>query len=258
MSLASVRSGTTNPNEVRKLLRRGVEVYSRGSLHAKFFIIGRQVIAGSSNVSKHAKEVLDEAAIVTDDAATVRRANQIFAQLCTEPGRRLVFPNALIAVVFAQMPTLPSATRRRSCSISSAAKLNTTCCSWRCRRTQTWSAGPRFTSTCRSRLLRSGALGPEPDRSRASPKRMHCSVSGTCAAGFNARSDRRRQPWPRRRTVDHMSHTRYRRRSSAAGRRTTAGSRKSRSRGAYLHRVSLQAPARLPLPGHSTGAPGGR
>jgi len=88
MSLRSVRSGTTNPNEVKKLLQKGVEVFSRGSLHAKFFVIDETVIAGSSNVSKHAKDVLDEAAILTDDAATVRRARDTFQQLCTEPVRK--------------------------------------------------------------------------------------------------------------------------------------------------------------------------
>lgn len=88
MSLKAVRSGTTDPREVRKLLRRGVEVFSRGSLHAKFFIIGKSLIAGSSNISKHAQNVLDEAAIVTDDPAAVRRASITFEQLCSEPVRK--------------------------------------------------------------------------------------------------------------------------------------------------------------------------
>ncbi len=88
MSLRAVRSGTTDPREVQKLLRRGVEVFSRGSLHAKFFVIGKSLIAGSSNISKHAQNVLDEAAIVTDDPAAVRRASIIFEQLCSEPVRK--------------------------------------------------------------------------------------------------------------------------------------------------------------------------
>lgn len=88
MSLRAVRSGTTDPREVQKLLRRGVEVFSRGSLHAKFFIIGKHLVAGSSNISKHARNVLDEAAIVTDDPAAVRRASITFEQLCSEPVRK--------------------------------------------------------------------------------------------------------------------------------------------------------------------------
>lgn len=88
MSLKAVRSGTTDPREVKRLLRRGVQVFSRGSLHAKFFVIDRLVIAGSSNISKHARHHLDEGAILTDDAATVRRAVSTFDQLCTEPIRK--------------------------------------------------------------------------------------------------------------------------------------------------------------------------
>jgi len=46
------------------------------------------VIAGSSTVSRHAKDVLDEAAVLTDDGATVRRAISVFEELCTEPVRK--------------------------------------------------------------------------------------------------------------------------------------------------------------------------
>jgi hypothetical protein len=88
MSIRSVRAGSTNPYEIRKLLKRGVEVFSRGSLHAKYFIIDNTLIAGSSNISKHAREVLDEAAVLTTDAAAVVRARAIFARLCTEPVRK--------------------------------------------------------------------------------------------------------------------------------------------------------------------------
>ncbi len=88
MSLRAVRAGTTDPREVRKLLRKGVEVFSRGSLHAKFFILDKTTIAGSSNLSNHAKNSLDEAAVLTDDPATTRRASAIFEQLCNEPVRK--------------------------------------------------------------------------------------------------------------------------------------------------------------------------
>jgi hypothetical protein len=88
MSLRAVRSGTTDPREVEKFLERGVEVFSRSTLHAKFFILDRVVIAGSANISQNARESLDEAAILTDDAATVRRALATFEQLCTEPVRK--------------------------------------------------------------------------------------------------------------------------------------------------------------------------
>ncbi len=88
MSLRSVRSGTTNPSEIRKLLRRGVKVFSRETLHAKFLIADGVVIVGSSNISHQAKTVLEEAAVVTDDPAVARRAGEAFQGLCTEPVRK--------------------------------------------------------------------------------------------------------------------------------------------------------------------------
>jgi len=51
MSLPTVRQGATDPREILRLLRRGVEVFSRGSLHAKFFVTDGVVIAGSANLS---------------------------------------------------------------------------------------------------------------------------------------------------------------------------------------------------------------
>jgi len=88
MSLARVRSGATDPREVKKVLKRGVAVFSRATLHAKFIVIDDVVIAGSSNVSNHAKNDLDEAAVLTSDPSTVARARSIFDQLCTEPVRK--------------------------------------------------------------------------------------------------------------------------------------------------------------------------
>lgn len=88
MSLRSVRAGATDPKEVRKYLRRGVEVFSRASLHAKFVIIDRMLITGSANISGHSHDQLDEAAVLTDDRAAVSRAADVFEQLCTEPVRK--------------------------------------------------------------------------------------------------------------------------------------------------------------------------
>lgn len=87
MSLATVRAGTTNPSEVKKLMARGVQVFSRASLHAKFFVFDSAVIAGSSNISRHARDQRDEAALITDDSAAIARASRTFDALCTEPVR---------------------------------------------------------------------------------------------------------------------------------------------------------------------------
>lgn len=85
LSINAVHQGVTNPTEIRTLVRRGVEVFSRGSLHAKFVLADRTLIASSANVSHHSKTVLDEAGLMTTDASAVRRAADFFEQLCTEP-----------------------------------------------------------------------------------------------------------------------------------------------------------------------------
>src|SRR5207248_10301066 len=74
MSLATVKAGSTDPREIEKLMRRGVQAFTRRNLHAKLIVADRSVIAGSANVSKRSKAVLDEAAIWTNEPAVVRRA----------------------------------------------------------------------------------------------------------------------------------------------------------------------------------------
>jgi len=67
------------------LARRGVKLFSRASLHAKFVIAGHTVIASSANASTNSSSVLDEAGIITNDPAAVKRAIDFFDKLCTEP-----------------------------------------------------------------------------------------------------------------------------------------------------------------------------
>lgn len=85
MSLASLRAGATNPHEIEKLIRKGVQVFSRRNLHAKMMVIDRAAIIGSANISGHARHTLDEAAVLTTDQATVRRAKDFIERLLTEP-----------------------------------------------------------------------------------------------------------------------------------------------------------------------------
>lgn len=87
MSIGSVRAGVTDPREVRRLMNKGVNVFSRGSLHAKFLIIDKTLIASSANISNNSNKKLDEAGIVTTDSAALRRALDFFEKLCTEPVR---------------------------------------------------------------------------------------------------------------------------------------------------------------------------
>jgi hypothetical protein len=72
LSKAAVRSGQTCPQEVIKLLRRGVEIHFCSNLHAKVFAFGRRAIVGSPNVSRNSQRVLIEAAVETTEPEVVR------------------------------------------------------------------------------------------------------------------------------------------------------------------------------------------
>ena len=80
MSLAAVKAGSTDPREIEKLIRRDVQAFTRRNLHAKLIVTDRSVIAGSANVSKRSKDILDEAGIWTDDPAVVRRSGSAEAE----------------------------------------------------------------------------------------------------------------------------------------------------------------------------------
>lgn len=85
VSLGAVRQGVTNPSELRILMKRGVAIFTRERLHAKFIVADRTLIASSANVSRNSREILDEAGIITTDSAAVQRAADFFEKLCTEP-----------------------------------------------------------------------------------------------------------------------------------------------------------------------------
>lgn len=85
MSPATVKAGSTDPYEIEKLIKRGVQVFSRRNLHAKIVIADNKVLVGSANVSKTSREVLDEAAILTDDPIILRRAEEFLSRVCVEP-----------------------------------------------------------------------------------------------------------------------------------------------------------------------------
>jgi hypothetical protein len=87
MSPATVRGGSTDPREVEKLIRRGVQAFTRRNLHAKIIIADNSVISGSANVSRHSQQVLDEAGILTTEPSAVRRAREFIDRICTEPIR---------------------------------------------------------------------------------------------------------------------------------------------------------------------------
>ena len=87
MSLTTVKAGGTDPREVEKLIRHGVQAFTRRNLHAKIVVADRSVIVGSANVSGRSVRDLDEAAILTSDPSAIRRAREFIDRICTEPIR---------------------------------------------------------------------------------------------------------------------------------------------------------------------------
>lgn len=87
MSPTTVKAGSTDPREIEKLFKRGVEVFTRRNLHAKVLVADKTLITGSANVSRNSHNILDEAALLTTDTAAVRRAREFIQRLCTEPVR---------------------------------------------------------------------------------------------------------------------------------------------------------------------------
>jgi len=87
MSLQAVSQGVTDPREVKKFLRHGVRVFTRGKLHAKFLLIDNVLFAGSANASRNSVKYLDEAAVMTTDRVARQSAEQALRQWCTEPIR---------------------------------------------------------------------------------------------------------------------------------------------------------------------------
>lgn len=78
----AVKSGQTDPNELRKLVRRGVLVYSVSNLHAKVFVVGKRLFVGSTNISRRSQGILMEALVETSDTRAVTEAKRFIKGLC--------------------------------------------------------------------------------------------------------------------------------------------------------------------------------
>jgi|ERR1017187_265865 hypothetical protein len=83
-SEGAVRAGQVCPNEVLRLLRRGVEVHSVTNLHAKVFVVGKAVFVGSTNVSQSSANTLVEAVVHCADPALVRQSVKFVESLLGE------------------------------------------------------------------------------------------------------------------------------------------------------------------------------
>lgn len=78
----AVKSGQTSPAELLKVIKRGVQVYSRENLHAKVFLLGRAAYIGSSNVSHNSAKNLVEAVVRTTHRRTTKEAKEFVISQC--------------------------------------------------------------------------------------------------------------------------------------------------------------------------------
>ena len=84
-SEAAVKSGQTFPQGLRKLLNRGVKLYTLGSLHAKVYVFGATAFIGSANASSNSKDGLEEAVVRVRDAKVADEARRHIRSLCETP-----------------------------------------------------------------------------------------------------------------------------------------------------------------------------
>jgi hypothetical protein len=79
--IATVKCGLTDPREVVKYVKAGVEVHSAAALHAKVFVLGRTAIVGSSNVSAASENSWVEAGIETTNPQVVAQCKRFIEDL---------------------------------------------------------------------------------------------------------------------------------------------------------------------------------
>ena len=79
----AVRSGQTSPEELLRLYKNGVRIHSVRGLHAKVYVIGKEVFIGSANVSRNSRDNLREVLILSRDESLLRAAKAFVRSLMT-------------------------------------------------------------------------------------------------------------------------------------------------------------------------------
>jgi hypothetical protein len=85
LSERAVKQGVSDPREIKRLLKRGGRVFTRAWLHAKVVVIDNVVLTTSANVSHNARQLLEEAAVLTDSPTAVQAAKNFITRMCSEP-----------------------------------------------------------------------------------------------------------------------------------------------------------------------------
>jgi hypothetical protein len=84
-SEGAVRSGQTDPRELLKYFRKGVEVFSQPRLHAKVFAFANVAFVGSTNVSGRSADYLVEAAVSLTTRPSVAQARGFVQDVAKSP-----------------------------------------------------------------------------------------------------------------------------------------------------------------------------
>jgi hypothetical protein len=84
-SEAAVRAGQTDPRELLKYVRKGVDVFSQPRLHAKVFAFDGVAFVGSPNVSSRSAEHLVEVAMALQNAAAVNETRRFVRHVARSP-----------------------------------------------------------------------------------------------------------------------------------------------------------------------------
>lgn len=77
----AVRSGQTSPEDLLRLYKKGVRIHSVRGLHAKVYVIGREVFIGSANVSRNSRDNLREVLVSSRDESLIRAAKSFVKSL---------------------------------------------------------------------------------------------------------------------------------------------------------------------------------
>ena len=85
MSQGAVKSGQTDPKEIEKYLKKGVDIYTCTNLHAKVYIFDKTLVVGSANVSRHSRHSLIEAGLLCRDRDMLTQARGFVKSLQVEP-----------------------------------------------------------------------------------------------------------------------------------------------------------------------------
>lgn len=83
----AIKSGQTDPREVLKWIKQGVEVHQLADLHSKVFVFGTTAFIGSTNVSRNSATNLREAVVRTNDPKVVKEARDYIAGLVDQASK---------------------------------------------------------------------------------------------------------------------------------------------------------------------------